>query len=160
MTSSCQHRWPVLTHYEGASLAEIAFPLGGIGTGTISLGGRADLRDFELANRAAKGFTPPYTFFALRAEPEGSPAMTRVLEGMLCPPYAGSFGVRTAAAGLPRMRQVALDAAYPFARFTLSDPALPLEIALEAFNPLIPLDIERSSLPIAVLRYVLTNPSD
>ncbi|NLF01419.1 MAG: hypothetical protein GX601_10635, partial [Anaerolineales bacterium] len=42
----------------------------------------------------------------------------------------------------------------------LSDPALPLEIALEAFNPLIPLDIERSSLPIAVLRYVLTNPSD
>jgi uncharacterized protein (DUF608 family) len=37
--------------YTGDRLREIAFPLGGIGTGTISLGGRGQLRDFEIANR-------------------------------------------------------------------------------------------------------------
>ena len=51
--------WPVLTHYEGNTLTDIAFPLGGIGTGTIALGGRAELRDFEVLSRPSKGFTPP-----------------------------------------------------------------------------------------------------
>ena len=43
---NAQSSWPVLTHYEGKNLQEIAFPLGGIGTGTFCLGGRADFRDF------------------------------------------------------------------------------------------------------------------
>jgi uncharacterized protein (DUF608 family) len=152
--------WPVLSHYEGEKLREIAFPLGGIGTGTISVGGRAELRDFEIFNRPAKGFDLPYTFFALRTQVPGQPPGTRILEGMLQPSYSGSFGVNVAAAGLPRMRHVSLEAAYPFARYTLSDPDVPLTVYLEAFNPLIPLDIERSSLPVAVLRYILVNPTD
>jgi hypothetical protein len=32
------------------SLEEIAFPLGGIGTGCVSLGGRGELRDWEIFN--------------------------------------------------------------------------------------------------------------
>ena len=56
--------WPVLNHYEGDALRQVAFPLGGIGTGTISLGGRAELRDFEIFNTPAKGSNPPFTFFA------------------------------------------------------------------------------------------------
>jgi uncharacterized protein (DUF608 family) len=151
--------WPVLNRYEGPYLREIAFPLGGIGTGTVSLGGRAELRDFEIFNRPAKGFNPPYSFFALRAQAAGRPAVTRLLEGVLQPSYSGSFGVNVAAAGLPRMRHVSLEAAYPFARYTLTDPDLPLAVYLEAFNPLIPLDVERSSLPVAILRYVLDNPT-
>ncbi|MEN9934492.1 MAG: hypothetical protein RLZZ387_1071, partial [Chloroflexota bacterium] len=90
----------------------------------------------------------------------GAAAVTRVLEGALRPPYAGSFGVTSAAAGLPRMREVALDAAYPFARYTLRDPDMPLTVYLEAFSPLVPLDVARSSLPLAVLRYVLVNDGD
>jgi len=152
--------WPVLTRYEGDALDQVAFPLGGIGTGTVALGGRAELRDFEICNRPAKGFNPPYTFFALRADAEGQTAVTRLLEGVLRPPYSGGFGVHTPAAGLPRMRHVSLEAAYPFARFTLSDPDVPLVVHLEAFNPLIPLDVDRSSLPVAILRYVLVNPGD
>jgi len=152
--------WPVLTRYEGDTLREVAFPLGGIGTGTIALGGRAELRDFEICNRAAKGFNPPYTFFALHACADGQQAVTRVLEGVLRSPYSGSFGVHTAAAGLPRMRHVSLEAAYPFARYTMNDPDVPLIVYLEAFNPLIPLDVDRSSLPVAILRYVLVNSGD
>jgi non-lysosomal glucosylceramidase len=152
--------WPVLTRYGGEALREIAFPLGGIGTGTIALGGRAELRDFEICNRPAKGFHPPFTFFALWTQVDGQPPVTRLLEGILRPPYGGAFGVPISAAGLPRMRHVSLEAAYPFARFTLSDPDVPLMAYLEAFNPLIPLDVERSSLPLAILRWVLYNPGD
>ena len=154
------NNWPVLRHYEGASLREIAFPLGGIGTGTVSLGGRADLRDFEIFNQPAKGFTPPCTFFALHMRTVRGLPVTRVLEGVLTPPYSGAFGLDMATAGLPRMRSVALEAAYPFARFTLSDPDVPAIARLEAFNPFIPLDVDRSSLPVAVLRWVLSNSTD
>jgi hypothetical protein len=38
--------WPVLTSYEGRRLDRVALPLGGIGTGTVALGGRGDLRDW------------------------------------------------------------------------------------------------------------------
>ena len=48
--------WPVLTHYDSDHLQEIALPLGGIGTGTVSLGGRGELRDWEIMNVPAKGF--------------------------------------------------------------------------------------------------------
>ena len=36
--------------FSGRNLKMIAFPLGGIGTGTISLGGRGQLRDWEIYN--------------------------------------------------------------------------------------------------------------
>ena len=34
--------WPVLKYYDPDHLARLAMPLGGIGTGTVSLGGRGD----------------------------------------------------------------------------------------------------------------------
>ena len=57
--------WPVLTSYDQDHLTRIALPLGGIGTGTVSLGGRGELRDWEINNRPAKGFEPTFSFFAL-----------------------------------------------------------------------------------------------
>ena len=51
MAARQQPEWPVLTHYDQEHLARIALPLGGIGTGTVSLGGYGDLRDWEVMNR-------------------------------------------------------------------------------------------------------------
>ena len=53
--------WPVLTYYDEEHLSQIAIPLGGIGTGTVSLGGRGQLRDWEIMNRPSKGFNPKDT---------------------------------------------------------------------------------------------------
>src|SRR4029077_5237346 len=76
--------WPVLARYDEAHLARIAMPLGGIGTGTISLGGRGDLRDWELVNKPAKGYAPPNSFFALWAKSRNAKAgVTRAIEGAL-----------------------------------------------------------------------------
>lgn len=156
--------WPILNRYDTDHLARIALPLGGIGTGTVSLGGRGDLRDWEIMNRPAKGYTPPIgryngPFAALVARRPSQPAILRLLEGPLeLGAYEGSHGSRRLNHGLPRFRQCAFAAAYPLGQVSLRDEAVPLDVRLEALNPLIPADAERSSLPVALLRYVLRNP--
>lgn len=151
--------WPVLTRYENEHLLRVALPIGGIGTGTVSVGGRGDLRDFEIVNRPAKGWTPPHCFFALWAKRSGETAVTRLLEGPLPPEaFEGATGSRARNHGLPRFRHARFEAAYPLGQVHLSDPDVPLTARLEAFNPLVVGDVEQSGLPIAVFRWVLTNP--
>jgi uncharacterized protein (DUF608 family) len=58
----------IYTHQD----TEANFPLGGIGTGTISIDSRGRLNDFELFNKPDKGNDMPYSFFALHTEPEDS----------------------------------------------------------------------------------------
>ena len=100
--------WPIITRYDMEHLPKIALPLGGIGTGTVSLGGRGDLRDWEIVNRPAKGFTPRHTFFALRARPDGGEMVTRALEGPLdAAAFEGSHGSTAPNHGLPRFRESA-----------------------------------------------------
>src|SRR5262249_55547999 len=46
--------------FTGRRLAQIAFPLGGVGAGAIALGGRGQLRDWEIFNKSEKGKSPRY----------------------------------------------------------------------------------------------------
>jgi uncharacterized protein (DUF608 family) len=155
--------WPILTRYDQKHLRRIALPLGGIGTGTVSLGGRGDLRDWEIVNRPAKGFYPPNAdtigaFFALYAKPPGGPAVVRALEGPIDEAdYEGLRGAMIPNHGLPKFRHCEFAAAYPLGQVLLADPDMPLAVRLEAFNPLIPGDSDASGIPVAVLRYVLIN---
>ena len=71
--------------------------------------------------------------------------------------YQGSSGSVAANHGLPRFAQCTFAAAYPLAQVQLSDPQVPVAVCLEAFNPLIPANADDSGIPIAVLRYTLTN---
>jgi non-lysosomal glucosylceramidase len=149
--------WPVLTTYEKDKLREIAFPIGGIGTGTVSLGGRGNLRDWEIMNRPSKGFAPEFGFFALWTKKGMGKPDTRLLEGVIPFPYTGSSGVPGVTSGIPRFRRAVFHAAYPLGSVELSDPSVPLAVTLEAFNPLVPLDPEKSGLPIAMFRFTLAN---
>lgn len=153
-----QYAWPVLTRYDQQHLRHIALPLGGIGTGTVSLGGRGDLRDWEIVNRPAKGFTIDKSFFALHVQRPDGETVTRALEGLIPPDdYEGWRGSMMPNHGLPRFRSCAFGAAYPLGQVWLSDEDVPLDVRLEAFNPLVPADADASSVPVAVLRYVLHN---
>ena len=150
---------PVRT-FEGSALKEIAFPLGGIGTGTVSLGGRGQLRDWEIFNRPGKGVDLPFTFFALAFSQNGRKPVVRVLEGPLAPPFTGGDGIaRTKVPGLPRMEKVRFRGEYPFAWVELEDSKLPLQVTLEAFNPFIPLKPEESGIPAVILRFRVRNLS-
>src|SRR5579859_1528275 len=143
-----------------ANASAAAFPLGGIGTGNVSLGARGELRDWELFNRPDKGRQMPNTFFALRVQPAGGAPITRVLEARRTAPHDLSHGYHPATgAGLPRLAGSRLRGEYPFATIEFDDPQLPVRVELEAFTPLIPLNPDDSGLPCASLTYTLTNTS-
>jgi len=145
--------------FSGRALGEVAFPLGGIGTGTVSLGGRGQLRDWEIFNRPGKGVTLPYTFFAIWARAAGGDSVARVLEARLQPPYTRADGLASAEqAGLPRLDSCTFQGEYPFARIAFADKRLPLQVELEAFNPMAPLDADLSGLPVAIFMWRLHNP--
>ena len=148
--------------FTGRNLKMIGFPLGGIGTGTVSLGGRGQLRDWEIFNRPDKGNELDYAFTAIWAKVGERQPAARVVESRLQPPYErtesglGSDNVP----GLPRFAEATFTGAYPFARIAFSDPRMPVDVRLEAFNPLVPLDVDASGWPVAVLRYTIRNGND
>lgn len=160
--------WPVLTTYDENHIAKIAMPIGGIGTGTVSLGGRGDLRDWEIMNTAAKGYTPTSEkmryvgpFFALFTQTLDGKKDTRVLEGPLdFSLYEGAFGSATVNHGFPRFESCNFKAAYPFGQVLLSDKKVPLDVRIKAFNPFIPGDANASGIPIAAITYELTNTTN
>jgi uncharacterized protein (DUF608 family) len=151
-------RTPQIT-YRGKQLAQIAFPLGGIGTGTVSLGGWGQLRDFEIMNRPARGFVPPHSFFTLKIERKDSQPLIKVLQGPFCGNWVGDgMGApdRTGE-GLPHFSNVSFRGEYPFAYVRLTDPSVPVSVVLEAFNPFIPLNDKDSSIPVAIFIYRFCN---
>ncbi|HEY3266149.1 MAG TPA: GH116 family glycosyl-hydrolase [Armatimonadota bacterium] len=147
--------------FEGEALRAIAFPLGGIGTGTVSLGGRGNLQDWEILNHPAKGRDLPFTFFALWFQPAGEPAGARVMEGRIPPPYREAHGISPGRlGGLPRFRAARFAGEYPFAWLDLEDPAVPLRPRLRAWNPMIPMDADASGIPCALFDWRIQNPSN
>lgn len=144
--------------FTGPSLAQVAFPLGGMGTGTVSLGGRGNLQDWEIFNKPNKRGKLDQTFFALRAEPRGGRAVTKVLERQYLPPFADGRGFSPyLLAGLPRFREVVFRGEYPLASIEFQDDEMPVAVSLEAFNPFIPMNVEDSSIPGAIFRYTIRN---
>lgn len=155
--------WPVLRHYDSCHLHEIALPLGGIGTGTVSLGGRGELRDWEIMNVPGKGFstvtrsnnTP---FVTIYVKPQGEASVTFMLAGPLYDDeYLNCEGRPANNFGMPRFEEASFDAAYPFGQVNLRDSAIPVTVRIKGFNPLIPCNTDDSSLPVAILTYEVTN---
>jgi uncharacterized protein (DUF608 family) len=161
-------KWPVLKTYKGQYLNEVAMPLGGIGTGTVSVGGRGDLRDWELMNRGALGYLPAFKFvgptiangpfFALYYKEQNKKAAIKVLEGPVSTnEYYGDWGADAVNSGFPRFEGTTFSAAYPLAQVDFQHKDVPVAVRLEAFNPLVMGNADKSGIPVAVLRYVMTN---
>ena len=75
--------------YQGEHTREISFPLGGIGTGCIGLGGNGRLIDWEIFNRPNKGSFNGFSHFAVRAERTGQVTDARVLNSDFLGSYMG-----------------------------------------------------------------------
>ena len=165
-TAQEQNVWPILKHYDKDHLLNIALPIGGIGTGTVSLGGRGELRDWEIMNKPGKGFSTildgnQAPFFAIYIKQGNKKALTRALQGPLHPSEFNHYEGRPINHhGLPRFSTASFDAAYPFGQVNLKDELLPVSVKIKGFNPFVPGDEDASSIPIAVLRYEVTNNTD
>lgn len=56
-------------------------------------------------------------------------------------------------------RDVNFTGQYPIGVVRYSDPAVPVNVKLEAFSPFIPLNVKASSLPVTIFNFELTNTS-
>ncbi|MEV0582595.1 GH116 family glycosyl-hydrolase [Nonomuraea sp. NPDC050310] len=151
-----------IPHEEGR---HVAMPLGGIGTGNLAICADGSLRQWQLQNVGNHRGVLPYTFFALRVSTWEPPAdelfvlqaqapdapATPLVDDDHVP--AWQRDLLSAHQGVPA---TTFRGVYPFAH--LDYHGLPVEVGLEAFNPLIPLDVDDSSLPAALFTFTVTNP--
>lgn len=158
--------WPVVRHFDKGHLYRVALPMGGIGTGSVSLSGRGELCDWEVMNIPNKGClgdecgATGRSFFAIRAKGAKVNAC-RMLAGPVNEwEYLNSEGQPVPQAGLPRFDDASFDGAFPFGVVHLKDPGLPLRVDIRGFSPFVPGDSAESSLPVASLEYVVENTSD
>ena len=153
--------------YRGEHLAKVAFPLGGIGAGMVCLEGAGAISHVSVRNRPDV-FNEPLLFGAVCVR--GEPNVARVLEGPV-PGWKVMFpwgrenrgssgnGGGGKSYGLPRFREAAFTARFPFATVTLHDAKLPVEVEITGWSPFTPPDADDSSLPVAALEYRLVNTS-
>lgn len=145
--------------FSGRQLGMIAFPLGGVAAGSLSLGGRGQLRDWEIFNRPDKGRTISYAFPSIWAQAGSAKPVARVLEARLLPPYQAASGLSpNQVSGLTRLAGATFTGEYPLAKIAFNDRKLPVRVTLEAFTPIFPHDADDSGLPVAILRYRVANP--
>ncbi|MDD5707512.1 MAG: GH116 family glycosyl-hydrolase, partial [Kiritimatiellae bacterium] len=130
--------------YRDKHLRGVAMPLGGIGTGSIWLDGCGRLSNWLIFNRC-RSPRVPNSFFAVRAQARGGTPVVRVLQTVA----EGSF---------PAMASLTYEGGYPIARLDFQDAGLPVEVRMEAFNPMIPLDASNSAIPCAIFRLTARNP--
>jgi non-lysosomal glucosylceramidase len=134
-------------------------PVGGSRRWQPGLGGRGQLRDWEIFNRPNQGFAPPYAFPAIWAQSGNAEPVTCVLEARILPPYQGQDGLGSNnAPGLRRLESAVFTADYPLAHIDFQDATLPVSVELDAFSPFIPHDADDSGLPVAFLQYRVSNP--
>ncbi|HSZ33819.1 MAG TPA: GH116 family glycosyl-hydrolase [Puia sp.] len=160
---SQQNPWPVVKHYEGKYVEKIAMPVGGIGTGNISIGGNGQWKDVEIMNKPGMGFygsvTPKQApCFMVFTETSSGEKHSKLLAGPISPSeYTGSQGSLAPNHGLPRFATASFDTGYPFAIVNLSDDGMPISAKAKVFNPYIPGNDLYSGIPIAVIRYEIKN---
>ncbi len=156
--------------YEGVKTGQISFPLGGIGTGSIGLGGNGGLIDWEIFNAPNKGSLNGHAHFAIRTEQKGKTVDVRILNGDLQPPYIGSLAHRNelfvgfgwgpraeTMAGLPHFRNHTFLGSFPTAKILFSDPEAPVKAELVAWSPFIPSNADDSSRPLAIFEITVEN---
>ncbi|NLE46165.1 MAG: hypothetical protein GX620_15710 [Chloroflexi bacterium] len=148
--------------YEGEYLNRVAFPLGGIGGGTVCLEGTGALSHVSLRGKPDV-FNEPLVFSALCVNGESNVA--RVLEGpvpswKIFGPAGTGNGAGDKSYGLPRCSDAVFETRFPFARVNLRDAKLGLDVELTGWSPFVPGNTDDSSLPVAALEYRFHNPTD
>lgn len=131
--------------YRGENLEAISLPVGGIGAGLIQMDGRATSHIWQIHNNHI-GVRVPDSFFAIAVGQDGE----RIVRAL-----------QTEAAGaFEPMAGLSFEGRYPFGWYRFEDDALPAEVSLGVFNPLIPLNPKDSAIPCAIFTVTVGNPTN
>jgi len=155
--------------FQGDQLTQISMPLGGIGTGTICMNGHGGLQDYSIRHHPEVSALPDFQRLA-----DAAFALINILSKNVCRLVEGpmpkgkiyiqgikSYGARDGGfEGLPRFKNCTFKGEFPFGYAYLTDPDVPLSVKVTGYNPFIPLNDKDSSIPCAIMEYMLTNTSD
>ncbi|MBN1881658.1 MAG: hypothetical protein JW885_05745 [Deltaproteobacteria bacterium] len=128
------------------------FPLGGIGTGGVSLFADGDFSECRTAYnwfRAVRDLRG--SFFALRTEDARGTITSRLLRKTHH--HSREFSV-------PNIAETRFRGRVPHFELDFVDESLPVTAKLSGFTPLIPHNEKDSSVPAALFDLVVTNPTD
>jgi len=144
-------------------------PLGGIGTGGITLAASGSFTRWTLKAGAVKTFREPACGFALWQKPAGGEAMARALQP---PPdnaaksqlsawtWVGA-GQKGAWSFLGDQADGAYDALFPIARHAFeSGQSETVRLKIESWSPVIPGRLDWAGLPVAIFQCTLQNTAD
>lgn len=162
---------PIMGSKAAGTLDKIGMTVGGIGCGTVYLGGDGRLFVWDIFNQPHEGVVPQNT-----SVPQGMenimkrPVRERDGANYVNPPTPDSFptpfrqGFELLIDGKTRRFQasdwaeVAFDGRWPLGQVDYRDPSCPLDARLTAWSPFIPLQLDDSNLPVTVLEITLRNP--
>ena len=158
------------SEYAPESHPAVAFPLGGIGTGNVSIGADGGLRQWQLSNNVNHLGDAPGSFFAIRVcQVEPPLDMIRVLQSNAAAqprperlaPLVNDHQIqqwqRSLVGEVGGFAETRMTATYPIATVSFHDPALPIAVGLTTFTPLHPHDADDSGIPAAIFEFTLTN---
>ena len=155
--------------YTGDRTHYIRFPLGGIGSGGLSVSGSGRLVDWSIRNRPALQSHNGYSHFAIKAERHGELLDARVLNGPYDGDPSGSPGLRPvfdgfghganrqSLVGVPHFREVEFYGRFPAADLVFKDPRFPGGVRMTALSPFIPHNDRDSSMPVAMFSFEVVN---
>ncbi|MEK1900440.1 MAG: GH116 family glycosyl-hydrolase, partial [Rhizobium sp.] len=155
--------------YKGARTRQIAFPLGGIGSGGLSISGSGRLIDWSIRNRPALQGYNGYSHFAIKAEKGGELVDARVLNGPYDLNPSGAPGLRKmfdgfghganrqTLVGVPHFQEVDFYGRFPIADLVFNDQRFPGGVRLTALSPFIPHNDRDSSMPVAMFEFDVVN---
>jgi uncharacterized protein (DUF608 family) len=135
--------------YQGQYLTGIDFPIGAVGGSVIRMNGCAERERWQIFGNFAQpegSGIVPNSFFAIRTK-AGDTTQVRALQTKAVGPFAP-------------MQSLTFSGEYPFGWYRFKDDALPVQVTLEAYNPLIPMDLKNSAIPSAIFRISVSNPTD
>jgi len=134
--------------YRDEYLTGLDFPIGALGGSVIRMNDKAERNWWQIFNnyeeRPGSGIVPN-SFFAIRTK-----ANTSTVVKTLQTSPIGNFKA---------MDNLTFQGEYPFGWFSFNDKELPVKVTLEAYNPLIPMDLKNSAIPCAIFRIKVSNPS-
>ena len=141
--------------YREAELNWVGMPVGGIGCGQLYLGGDGRLWYWDIStvvtttDYAAKIWAGPHYEHPMKPDPV-------VTQGFAIRVESGGKSV-TKSLDRTGFASVGFRGEYPIGRVSYRDPAVPVEVDLEAFSPFIPLNVDDSSIPATVFAFTLKN---
>ena len=147
---------------KGDHLAEVFFPVGGIGAGCIGISGSGRLDQWEIFNRPGKQKRNGRSHFAVRVERDGKVEEVRILNSDLTRDLAKDGVTPPSPAmmcGFPHFRSCSLDGRFPVAEFHFEDPDFPGRATLTAWSPFVPGESDLASMPCAMFELAVENTS-